>query len=82
MPRLAPDGPPQTRLEHLRRAHIKVAGGRTRRPREEQEEDQDDQGGVEELEGSSLALLHLPGPPGLPSGSSLGPLELHKATLR
>ncbi len=29
----------------------------------------------------SLALLPLPGPPGLPSGSSLGSLSIHKTSL-
>ena len=36
---------------------------------------------VKALGGSPLALLPLPGPPGLPSGSSLASLELHQTTL-
>ena len=41
-----------------------------------QKESQEDQGTLNSLGGSSLALSPLPGPPGLPSRSSLGTLEL------
>ena len=47
------------------------------RPGQSQKEGQDDQGTLKALGGSPLALLLLPDPPGLPSGSSLASLELH-----
>ena len=49
--------------------------------REPREEPEGRPGGPGELKtargGSPLALLSLPGPPGLPSGSSLGSLTIH-----
>ena len=44
-----------------------------RSPRKSQKEDQESQWTLKQLEGSPLDLLSLPGSPGLPSGSSLGP---------
>ena len=39
-------------------------------------EGQEDHGTLKQLEGVPLAVLPLPGPPGLHSGSSLGPFKL------
>ena len=47
-----------------------------------QKESQEDQGEVKELGGTPLAVIRSPGPPGLPSGSPLDPLELHQTSLR
>ena len=41
------------------------------RPGKSQKEGQEDKGEVKELGGTPLGLLGSPGPPGLPSGSSL-----------
>ena len=43
-----------------------------------QKDGQEDQGTLKQLAGPPLALLSLPGPPGLPSGSSLGSLTIHQ----
>ena len=50
-------------------------------PGKSQKEGQEEQGTLKQLVGFPLALLSLPGPPGLPSGSSLGSLTIHQATL-
>ena len=47
-----------------------------------QKEGQEDQEEVKALGGSLQALLSFPGPPRLPSGSSLGSLELPQNSLR
>ena len=50
-----------------------------------QNEGQEDQGTLNQLGGSPQALVPLPGPPGipsfLPSGSSLGSLQIHQTSL-
>ena len=46
-----------------------------------QKEGQEDQGEIKELGGTPLAVSGSPGPPGLPSGSSLGSLSIHQTCL-
>ena len=51
-------------------------------PGKSQKEGQEYQGETKQLGEFPLALLRLPGPPGLPSGSSsLGSLAVHQTTL-
>ena len=50
-------------------------------PGKSQKEGQEDQGEIKELGGAPLAVLRSPGPPGLPSGSSLGSLTIHQTGL-
>ena len=56
-------------------------GGFSGSPGNSQKEGQEDQGVIEELGGTPLAALRSPGPPGLPSGSSLGSLRIHHTGL-
>ena len=55
---------------------VRQCDGLTGSPGKRQKEGQDDQGTLKLLGVGRLALLPFPGPPGLPSGSSLGSLEL------
>ena len=57
-------------------------GGLTGSPWNSQKEGQDDQRTFRDLGRVPLALLSLPGPPGLPSGSTLGPLSIHHSCIR
>ena len=51
-------------------------------PGKSQKEGQEDQGEIKEIGGPPLIVLRSPGPPGLPSGSSLGSLTIHQTSLR
>ena len=64
-------------LENVDLSEMEVPGSEGK----SQKEGQEDQGALKQLGGSSLFLLPLPGPPGLPSGSSLASLELHQNSL-
>jgi hypothetical protein len=50
-------------------------------PGKSQKEGQEDQGTLKQLGGSPLSILPRPGPPGHPSGSSLGSLSIHQTAL-
>ena len=59
------------------KAFLQLVCWSSREAREAQKEGQEDQGEVKELGGTPLRLFGSPGPPGLPSGSSLAALDLH-----
>ena len=60
---------------------IRWFGGLSGSPGKCQKEGQEHQGTLKQLGRSPKALLSLPGPPGLPSGSPLGSPTIHQATL-